>query len=289
MNCEQVRESLESYICKELDGPLARRIDDHLRRCDACTDEYLEMRRLIGRIKGLKEMILLDAASPVEAFWLAHRKKKLRSARLKTLVVGLTMALSIASSSLLAFPALAKRVPALPIGENIESLEKENKKIDAEKKKVAEENQKIEREVERLKGEITKVKGTPIRIEGDGNLPETENREAQRVVMDFVRAQYAGDVETMNSLSTPALAAKISERPGDYLREEFGEVTFATITNIIKKESDLLIFIKINDSKKYIDTEYQEDFVLKKIDASYRIDDMGTEVELPADLKIEEF
>lgn len=272
MKCNEIKDLLEEYVSGELDDKASHAVEAHLRECKPCYREYEEMRDLVA---GLREM--KDVFKPKEVFDMAklegatskrraakhERRRSGFGTRILAAVAVLALAVSVTSSSLLAFPALAKQVPALPIVQDMKSLETKNKAMQTE--------------IDRLKIEIREIKGTKVKVVESGKpaLNEQDNLKVQELVMDFVRLQYKGDIDGLKKLSTPDFAKRIGKRPAEFLKHESGTVAFGSITSVAKEGEDLLVFVRISDSKTFVDSEYQENFVIKIIDGSYLVDDVA--------------
>jgi len=272
MKCDEVRESLEMYINGELDDKSSSSIARHLKDCPACALEYEETRGLIVQLKDMKDLFqpkgVFDMAK-MESYGRRGSKSSRSSwgTRMLAATAAFALMFSVASGSLLAFPALAKQIPALPIVQDIESLQEENEEM----KKQTEE---MQGEIERLKIEMREIKGTSVKVveSAKNTLTDEENLKVQGFVMDYVRAQYKGDLKKIKSMSTPEFVKRIEKRPAEVLKDENGTVAFGSITNVAKEGDDYWVFVRISDTKQFVDSEYQQNFMLKKVGDSYLVD-----------------
>jgi len=206
---------------------------------------------------------------------LDRRRERKRSAfRSRLLLVAASIALifSMTLIGLQVFLPRAKQSPAVPIVKDTESLEKQNETIKEQNKETQEEVGSLSIEMKEIKGEKVKVIETVKPA-----LPERDNLLVQGLVMDFVRAQYAGDLKKLKDLSTPGFAKTIGSMPSEFLKGESGNVTFGSITSVAKEGEELLIFVRISDTKTSVDSEYQENFTVKKVDGKYLVDNMETD------------
>lgn len=100
---------------------------------------------------------------------------------------------------------------------------------------------------------------------------------AANLVLDFVRAQYSGDRETMYSLCTPEFAGMLKSEP--YLAPSYGsdvELRLVIVSNVVMHEGKYLAFIRIEDSR--MDSQYQENFFLDKVDDQFIIENIEQDV-----------
>jgi hypothetical protein len=98
----------------------------------------------------------------------------------------------------------------------------------------------------------------------------------QGLAMDFVRAQYAGDLDALAAMGTARLQADLASHPGDYLRPQGATVVFAQMTEAAVTEDGVyLVFVRLSDSAEWTDSQYQEDFEIRVIDGVYLVDFMG--------------
>ncbi|MFU8890151.1 MAG: zf-HC2 domain-containing protein [Anaerosomatales bacterium] len=249
MNCRDIDELLESYIRGELDDTTASGVADHLETCARCRVAYEDTRVLVGELIDLG-----DAFQPARA-WSApalarHAARERRTAQHRWVAVAATFAaLSLVSATLLAVPALARQVKILPVAREIAALER-----DAEQ---------LSDQVEELETRLAEIGGSEmVLVETEPVLDEADNRAAQERAMEFVRAMYAGDVGALQALATGDLAARIADRPADYLRT--GGVVFAQINNISEMESAYWVFIRMSDTVEFTDSQFQLNISLER-------------------------
>jgi len=58
MNCQKIKKLLNPYIDKTLDTDMSKQIDEHLKSCSACREEYLKLKQVVS---------VLNSASPQPA------------------------------------------------------------------------------------------------------------------------------------------------------------------------------------------------------------------------------
>ena len=277
MNCDDIRQGLEPYVNGELDDGAAAQVAEHLRNCGECSLRYAQMSRLAQRLKGLT-----DAYRPIrdfeegimhvnqpgarherpqrEGFWRA-RAWAAAAAVLALCLIGAVVVASV--------PALARQLP-LPVGARLGDLEATNKQAQLQ-------NRQMQGQIDKLKIEVKNIRGKLVNVIQTSKEPLSaeENYAVQSVVMQFVEAQYAGDLKTMKSLSTPAMQAEIDAHPQDYLRDKSGQVTFAQMTDVSKSGTTYLEFVRLIDTKTFNESQYQEDFELLKVGERYLVNVEG--------------
>jgi hypothetical protein len=165
-------------------------------------------------------------------------------------------------------PSLARTVP-LPVGTQLKELQRENQLMQAQ-------NRAMEQRVEMLEERIKSVTGDDVNVvpTSEQNIPDEVTMAVQQVVIEFIKAQYAGDVGRMKELATPALDARIDERPEDYLRDDAGTVSFAQMTDVSMDEGLYLTFVRLSDTKAFTDSQYQENFAVERHGDQYLIEYM---------------
>lgn len=257
MRCELCKEYLEQYINGELDTENHHSVEQHLDSCTSCRNEYHELRSLIGNLRVLKDSIgIKDSYSPVNNPDIFKKPGPMAwRTKIAVIVAGISVCISLVAGSFLAFPALAEQyAPSLPIVRSMHDLKQE---------------------VVKLETEIKKIQGTNIKvIQTQPALPEEENRQIQELAMKFVKAQYDGDISALQELSTPAFAKIIQQDKDQILKTRSGAVAFGSITNVAKEGDIYVVFVRISDSE-FVDSEYQENFNIKKSDGKFLIDFMG--------------
>ncbi|MHB1342182.1 MAG: anti-sigma factor family protein [Coriobacteriia bacterium] len=262
MTCEEVRDDLEMYIGGDLGDERSAAVAAHLARCEECARAYEHTRLAIAGLKDLGaayvpvERFEPAAAAPVSSRSPARAGWGWRLATAAALVV------SLVSVSALTVPAVAKTLP-LPLGNQIEQLE--------------EDNERLADEVEELKIQLKEIGGeqVPVVETAEPPLPPEVNAAVQELAMAFIKAQYANDLDALKALSTDRLKAEIERDPRTYLRPK-GAVVFAQMTDVSLAEGDVyLVFVRLSDSVEFTDSQFQEDFEIKKVGEKYLVDFMG--------------
>ncbi len=249
MNCREADAVLELYIRDELSADDNSLIAEHLTECERCQAAYEDTRALVTALLDAGEALqptqrmIPDAGTPLPAL------APTRSPRGWIAVAAAFAALTIASTTLLAVPALARQVTVLPVARQIAALEADSAELTAQ--------------VEELEVRLAEVGGEELMlVETDPALDASDNTLAQEHAMAFVRAMYGGDIAVLQELATPALAAEIAARPSDYLRD--GGVVFGQINNISEHEGDLWVFIRLSDTVEFTDSQFQLNIALER-------------------------
>jgi len=163
-------------------------------------------------------------------------------------------------------PSLARTIP-LPVGAELNDLQQENQFM-------REQNRAMEQRVRTLEERVRELTGDEVNVvpTSEQELPDEVTMAVQQVVIEFIKAQYAGDLKRLKELSTPALQERIDERPEDYLRDDAGTVSFAQMTDVSISEGLYLTFVRLSDTKVFSDSQYQENFGVKKSGDVYLVE-----------------
>lgn len=258
MQCQNVVDLLETYIAGDLSDSESYDVAAHLAACEACADRYDVTRQLVGDLRELA-----DAFVPAERFSAAPLPVRGRNSggwRLATVAASVAAILSMTA---LAVPAIARQLPT-PLGAELGALEDENEALRVQ--------------VDELTVRLEDVGGeqVPVVDTTPGDLAPEVNTAVQMLAMEFVRAQYARDLDALKAMGTERLKADIAAHPADYLRTGGEAVVFAQMTEAAQAEDGtFLMFVRLMDAAEWADSQYQEDFEIKLIDGQYLVDFMG--------------
>jgi hypothetical protein len=259
MNCSDVRDVLESYIADDLTDTESARLAAHLAGCDSCAASYERTRGVVAELKGLA-----DAFVPRERFVprsaYAPRPAGGWGWRVAAIAASIVALLAVSAMSV---PAIARQLP-LPVAREIDALE--------------EQNESLREQVDELTVRLEMVGGEEVAIVDatEGDLSPEENAAVQLLGMAFIRAQYAGDLDALAAMGTDRLRADLAAHPNDYLRAQGAEVVFAQMTEAAQAEDGTyLLFIRLSDSVEWTDSQYQENFEIKRVGDTYLVDFMG--------------
>jgi hypothetical protein len=53
MNCQKIKKLLNPYIDKTLDADMAKQVDEHLKSCPACREEYLKLKQVVSALNSI--------------------------------------------------------------------------------------------------------------------------------------------------------------------------------------------------------------------------------------------
>ena len=56
MNCKKIEELLNPYIDQELDAESTQTIEEHLKSCPTCQDEYLKLKEMVASLNLLPQV-----------------------------------------------------------------------------------------------------------------------------------------------------------------------------------------------------------------------------------------
>jgi hypothetical protein len=266
VNCDEAREALEAYVAADLDEMTASEVAEHLAGCSACAAQHDRLRTLVGDLKGLR-----DAYVPREVFDMSEIRNDApaRSRWGWKLVTATALVLAALSLSVLTIPAVAQTLKVLPVSEKLDSLQAENTKLKAD-------NDNLETRVQELEVKVKAIEGqnVPVVETADPRLSDEVNNAVQSLAMRFINAQYAGDLKTMRELGTAKLQADLAKHPDVYIRQG-GKVNFAQMTDVSMSGDTYLLFVRLMDANEWTDSQYQEDFEIKKVGDTYLVDFMG--------------
>ena len=276
MNCHDVRETLEGYIAGDLEDREASEVARHLDACPACAAAYEETRLLVAELKDLSgafRPVPLDAAAFVSPAASPARRPHRRSWRPAWVLAAAVLLVVLAGAVAVAtVPSVARTVP-LPVGAQLNDLQQQNELMLEQTRAMEERVRTLEERIKSLTGDDVNVVPT-----SEQEIPDEVTMAVQQVVIQFIKAQYAGDLERMKALSTPALDARIDERPEDYLRDNAGTVSFAQMTDVSLDPDGLyLTFVRLSDTKVFSDSQYQENFAVEKTGDRYLVEYMETD------------
>ncbi|HER24822.1 MAG TPA: hypothetical protein ENO17_07230 [Candidatus Atribacteria bacterium] len=102
MNCDKIKKLLNPYIDQVLDAESMQTIEEHLKSCPTCQDEYLKLKEMVASFKLLPQVDapqdltqsimakILKEEIKVQTSWIDHLKKQISHPRLSFRLVGAT-------------------------------------------------------------------------------------------------------------------------------------------------------------------------------------------------------
>ncbi|NLD50893.1 MAG: hypothetical protein GX660_27440 [Clostridiaceae bacterium] len=284
MNCSRVIEMIEEYIMGELDRDSNLAIEKHLSECSSCRLEYEELKETIGSLHDLKnsirireDIMMMNKRSIVKNY---SKKRRPVLRGVSVAAAGMFLVMFLISSTIIVFPTFAYNyVPELPVVKQIKEVEKvklEIQEIKQENQDIKKENMEIKEENEKLKMEIKEIKGEKItEITTSEGINKTDNNMIQELVVDFIKAQYKGDLEALKKMCTNDFKKQLDKNSSHIVGNKKGNVIFSTITNVAKEGDVYLVFVRVNDDIEADDADYQWNFELEKIDGKFFVSFVG--------------
>ncbi len=270
MSCRRFRDMIEAYIMGEISPSERELFERHMENCDSCMRELQESGYVIERIRNMEDWVNIGkevlAMSKKEIGKRAVKRKWVPGKLFPAMAACFCMTVAVLACSILAFPSFAASIaPRFPLVKSMVEAREENDQL---KQQVEE----IEKENEVLKLEIKKIKDVEIvQVNTSDTVSEEERYTIQALVIDFVRAQYRGDVEWIRNACTQEFAKHAEE----LVKDKKGEVVFTQITNVAKEGDLYLVFVRLNDTSSEDDADYQENFELVKENGKFLVSFVG--------------
>ena len=258
MNCHKVLKLMEEYVMNELGEDQRILVEKHCRECADCRKEYEKIKALVGNIQNIKnrlntEEVVITMNKKNITSQLEKKERHLFTRFVPTIVACVFLVVSLFTGSILLLQAKAENNE---IKQQIESVKKENEQLKIEIKRI---------------GDI-KVNEVNTSV----GVPAAEDKAVQELVIDFIKAQYRGDINALKNMSTEEFKKQIDKliKQGIILNSK-GEVVFTQITNVAKEGEKYLVFVRLNDSIEKEDADYQEDFEVLKVGGKYLVSFVG--------------
>lgn len=281
MKCSKVLDLLEECIMGELDSVTEEAVKAHLAECTTCRKEYEETKSLITGLRDLRKSLKIkDGISDMNkrrTVSMLKEKKGFIPRFIPNVAACVFFGAFILSSTVMAFPSIAaKYTPELPIVKEMVQAREENKAVKQQIEEVKQENEEIKQEFEKLKIQLKEINGTEIReVQTSEGIPHEENNAIQSMVLDYIKAQFRGDIDTLKSMSTDEFKKRIDKRKSDVLMTKRGDVIFSQITNVAKEGDMYLVFVRLTDTSVEDQVEYQLNFEIKKIEDKFLVSFVG--------------
>jgi hypothetical protein len=284
MNCREVIDELESYVAGDLDDLETSRVAEHLAGCPACAVAHEEIRLLVGDLKDLRTTLQPTRVFEEVPAMSTHVDRRRRGSRRPAsrrpswanawaAAAAVLLLALVGAAAVIAAPSLARAVP-LPVGQRIDELTRENETMRDQNQIMHEQNEAMKARIDKLEKRVNELTGDDVSVvaTSEEDLPDDVTMAVQQVVIEFIKAQYAGDVKRMKSLATPALDARIDANPEEYLRDDSGTVSIAQMTDVSIYEGLYMTFVRMSDTGEFTDSQYQENFGVKKVGDRYMVD-----------------
>jgi hypothetical protein len=295
MRCSEVSRLLEQYIMNELDEYTGDKVKKHLNECNECNLEYFELKRVIDSIRNLPSKLKLKEdiviMSKRNIFRNINKRQKHRRSFASVAVACISVIVCALTVSFLIFPSFAyKCVPDLPMVRELaetrrqnmefkqinEDILKENEEIKKENKQIKEQLESIILENEQIRIQLKEISGEQItEVVTSEGVPEADNYAIQNLVIEFIKAMYKGDLETIKALGTDEFNAQLDSKKDHILMHNKGLVIFRQITNAAFHDGKYLVFVRVNDTNSEGEADYQWNFELIKADRKFLVDFVG--------------
>lgn len=290
MNCDRFLELMEEDIMGELDDNLSAMMGKHLLECEECKEEYRQTKEIIKSLHDIKESVIIKGdvlnMSKRNIVKKAGGRKSKRS--LGGFVSGAAavvfFGMFLLTSSIIAFPTFASTyLPEVPVVKQLKDAQNEYNEVKQQNEQIVKlnenlkkENEEIKQENEELKMRIKDIGGAIIpEYQTSEGIGEANNHMIQEMVIEFIRAQYRGDIEAMKKVSTEDFKKELERNRENYLMANKGEVVFTQITNVAKEGDLYMVFVRLNDSKEAEKANYQWNFELVKQGNEFLISFVG--------------
>lgn len=296
MNCDKVLELIEEYIMGELDENSSKMVEEHLLNCEVCKKEFEETKEIISSLHDLKESItikedVLDMSKRNIVKKASKRSKKPVRKYLSGVVAAMFFGMFLFTSSIIAFPTFASTyMPELPVvkqlrdaqnnyntvKQEVQDVKQQNEEIVKQNEFIKKENEEIKQENEKLKKTIKEIGGSKItEYQTSEGIGEADNNRIQEMVIEFIKAQYKGDIEVIKGMCTDQYKKEIDRYKDDILIDKKGDVVFTQITNVAKEGDLYLVFVRLNDSSETDDADYQLNFELVRVNDRFLVSFVG--------------
>jgi predicted metal-binding transcription factor (methanogenesis marker protein 9) len=295
MKCCEVSALLEQYIMNDLDKCTMNAVEKHLHECNICTSEFIEIKQVIDFIRNLnnnfnpEEDVLIMSKRNISRN--INRGKGHRRNLAPAAVACLSIIVCALTISFLIFPSFAyKCVPDFPVVKELEDARRQNTEFKRLNDEIIQENQEIKKENmkikeqlesvilenERIKMQLKEISGEQItEVVTSEGVSEADNNAIQNLVIDFIKAMYTGDLETIKALGTDNFNTQLDRTKDHILMNNEGLVIFRTITNAAFHDGKYMVFVRVNDTNSEGEADYQWNFELLKVDGKFLVDFVG--------------
>ncbi|MFZ5989713.1 MAG: hypothetical protein ACOYWZ_21675 [Bacillota bacterium] len=107
-------------------------------------------------------------------------------------------------------------------------------------------------------------------------IEKSENDMIQKMVVDFIKAEYRSDTEALKDMCTDEFKRELDKRKGAIVGKKRGDVKFSTITNVVREGDLYLVFVRVSDDLG--DSEYQWNFEIKKVNGKFLVSSVELDV-----------
>jgi len=275
MKCEKALELIEEYIMGELESETHFKLEMHLQECSACNTEFMETEEVIRGLQNIKnsETIKEDILIMSKMAKKTIRWKK----ALPSVAAAVFFTMFILTSSVIAFPTFASAVvPGAPVVKQLLEAKNGYNTVIQENKEIQKLNEQIEQENKQLKMSIKEIGGNSIlEVQTCEGIGEDDTNKIQNLVVDFIKAEYMGDIEKIKAMCTDEFKVQVDEMKEITLKDNKSDIVFTQISSVSKDGDLYLVNIRLNDTNDLPD--YQMNFELVKINQEFYVSYVGND------------
>lgn len=104
MNCQKLKKLLNPYIDRALDASTAQQVEEHLKSCSACYEEYLKLKQVVFALNSISlqpapvdftQSIMAKISQKeiqIQTSWMDHLKKRISVPRFSFRLIGAAVA-----------------------------------------------------------------------------------------------------------------------------------------------------------------------------------------------------
>lgn len=104
MNCQKIKKLLNPYIDRALDASTAQQVEEHLKSCSACYEEYLKLKQVVSALNSISlqpapvdftQSIMAKISQKeiqIQTSWMDHLKKRISVPRFSFRLIGAAVA-----------------------------------------------------------------------------------------------------------------------------------------------------------------------------------------------------
>lgn len=104
MNCQKIKKSLNPYIDRVLDANTAQQVEEHLKSCSACYEEYLKLKQVVSALNSISlqpvpadftQSIMAKISQKeiqIQTSWMDFLKKRISVPRFSFRLIGAAVA-----------------------------------------------------------------------------------------------------------------------------------------------------------------------------------------------------
>lgn len=274
MKCEKALELVEEYIMGELDPETRLMLEKHLQECSSCNKEYVETEEVVRGLQNIKNQITIKDDILIMSK-MSERSRRWEKV-LPSVAAAVFFAMFLFTSSVIAFPTFASTVvPGAPVVKQLLEAKNSYNTVMQENQEIKKLNEQIEEENKRLKMSIKEIGGNSIlEVQTSEGIGEEDNSKIQNLVIDFIKAEYMGDIEKIKAMCTEEFKVQVDEMKEIFLKDK-SDIVFTQISNVSVNGDLYLVNVRLSDSNDL--ASYQMNFELVKINHEFYVSYVGND------------